>query len=237
MQKNDAAGVDIPKDARDHSIGIVCHTVITAGRPAGHLESCAGGGGVDKGIAQSGGSTEKSRVLAGGTMDDVLRGCDFASGARRGDGPESSGLVRPRVILQVVTGVGDGPSVRWVAPNFATDDKKRSPSAMVFEYFENFRRVVRVGAVIDGQPDFALISGQAPQNRPEPRRVRGEGRDQKGGRGGDGPTMCCRGVASESAENRTCRETGGEFHRWSDRGFHTTVKRGRLRSFHNRGAR
>ena len=56
------------------------------------------------------------------------------------------------------------------------DGEEAGAGVMPGEDVENFRGVLRIGSVIDGQPDFTLAGAQMPEDGSIPRTVRNEGR-------------------------------------------------------------
>ena len=62
-----------------------------------------------------------------------------------------------------------------VAPHFVADGEEAGAGPKAGEHVENFRGVLRIGPVIDGQPDFTLAGAERPEDGAVPRTVWNEG--------------------------------------------------------------
>lgn len=54
-----------------------------------------------------------------------------------------------------------------MAKDFFADEKKRDTGARGFEQIENFGRALRVGSIIDGEPNFTTRRGETRYDRSE----------------------------------------------------------------------
>ncbi len=80
------------------------------------------------------------------------------------------------MVVQLVTGRNHRAGRFGVDPHLVAEGEEAGTSVMTYEHDENFRGVLRIGSVIDGQPDFTLAGAQMPEDGSIRRSVRGEGR-------------------------------------------------------------
>ncbi len=94
---------------------------------------------------------------ADGVFDGTDAVTDFPACSLGGGCPEGPCGVRVGMRLQAMACANHGLCEVGCGDNFRADSEESGNGVMVFEYREHFWRVDRVGSVVDGDPDFALV--------------------------------------------------------------------------------
>ncbi len=155
--------------------------VEAAARPARMLQPQTVQHRVEEGVAQAGGGAEKAWRLAGDVAQRGLGGGDVAPHAARAEQREGVG-VPVAVVLHPVAARHDGAAQRRVRLGAVADAEEAGAGAEFVQRVQHTRGDLGVGAIVDGDGEFAARSrgrGQVRPVGPEPLRMRPQaGADQ-----------------------------------------------------------
>ena len=137
---------------------------------------------VDKWICQPRGSAEERGLRSRDCVNRSGAEADFLFRVSWGCGPKAAGRVTVCVVLQTVAGCDDGTRQRRVFHDLSAYDKECGPCLMASQDFESFRRIVRIGAVVNREPHFFFARAKACDDVAIPRAVADQGwREKKRG--------------------------------------------------------
>lgn len=173
VEQQNRAGCKLANDAGHDLVDVGRSTFESAGAPPDAREPAPAEGVGQPEIFDPDRWTESRRPHAGSAQD---RECvvEFAADPPGGCAPKRGVRMRVGVMRDLVPGGGDGAHQFRVARRIFADHKKRRARAVPREEFENARRIIRVGAIVNRQPDFAAWGREAPAHSHQPLRARDE---------------------------------------------------------------
>ena len=134
---------------------------------------------MDKWILHPHGGSKQGGPFSKDFLELVVRLTDLSSNTSRSETPERAARMRPGMVSDGVPAIDDRSDQLGVGHRPFPLDEKGGESLILIEKIENDRRVLRIGTVIDGEPDLRGFGTESLHHRTEQGRTGIENSPQK----------------------------------------------------------
>ena len=185
VQESDAAGTEFRQDAADHLGGRRAGDAVeTARGPTDQPETVGASGGMHEWVDHAHGSAEKAWCLARDLAEGGVAPGDLAGHAPGAEAPESGLRMGVGVVAQTVAAPEDLAEEFRMRAGVVAAHEERGLRPGGVEEIEQTGSVVRIGAVVDCEPDRVVLRrGKGRADRAKDLVVRAERRVEQGGVG------------------------------------------------------